>query len=154
MRILLGGTFVYLREGRDAIAMQAYGRGCPRDWIEKNVYQRLPYLGLFLSFALYVSVWGSSGTLMWLVGFLWIPFWAAGVVNGLGHWVGYRNFETLDYSRNFSPIGLIMAGEELHNNHHRDPASARLSKRWFELDIGWVWIRLFSMLGLLRVHNS
>lgn len=153
-RVLLGGTFIYLAEGRDAITMQAYGRGCPRDWLERNVYQRLPYLGLPISLAALSFGFGWTGALIWLVNFLWIPLWGAGVVNGIGHTYGYRNTDTKDGSKNFLPIGLIMAGEELHNNHHANPASAKLSKKWYEFDAGWGWIKLFSALGLAHVHSS
>jgi fatty-acid desaturase len=82
---------------------------------------------------------------------LWIPIWAAGFINGVGHWFGYRNGETRDQSRNILPVGIIVGGEELHNNHHLDPASARLSRRWFELDIGYIWLKLFSLLGLAKI---
>lgn len=153
-KVLFGGTFLYLDAGRDAITMQAYARGCPRDWMERNVYQRFPYLGLPFGLGLLLLAFGWWGALIFLVNFLWIPFWGAGVVNGVGHVFGYRNFNTVDESRNIMPIGIIMAGEELHNNHHADPAAAKLSKKWFEFDIGWAWIKLFSILGLAHVHRS
>lgn len=151
--ILFGGVQVYLREGRDPITMQAYGRGCPRDWIEKNFYERLNYLGLLICGSLYIGVFGWWGALAFIVHFLWIPFWAAGVVNGVGHTIGYRTYNTDDRSRNFFPFGLIMAGEELHNNHHNAPASAKLSDRWFEFDSGWMLIRTLELLGLADVHR-
>jgi stearoyl-CoA desaturase (delta-9 desaturase) len=105
---------------------------------------------------LLLDLWlfGLVGLVVWGVQMIWIPFWAAGVINGLAHWWGYRNGETRDYSRNISPIGVIIGGECLHNNHHIDPANPKLSRRWFEFDIGWMYIRIFSMLGLLKLRNT
>jgi stearoyl-CoA desaturase (delta-9 desaturase) len=99
-------------------------------------------------------IFGGWGIVMWGIQMIWIPFWAAGVINGLGHWWGYRNGETRDLSRNLVPWGIIIGGEELHNNHHLDPASACLSKNWYEFDIGWMWLSLFRMLGLARLRNQ
>lgn len=148
-KVLLGGTFLYLKAGKDATSMQAYARGCPRDWMELNVYSRFPYLGLPIFLGLLCWAFGVwAGVAMFLVNFLWIPFWGAGVVNGIGHRFGYRNTDTKDLSTNIFPIGLIMAGEELHNNHHAAPASPKFSTRWYEFDIGWGWIRLFKALRL------
>ena len=154
LKVLLGGTFMYLKEGGQAISMQAYARGCPRDWMELNVYRPFGWAGPLLGLALLSWLLGWAGAVIWLVNFLWIPFWGAGVVNGVGHSFGYRNFDTRDHSTNILPLGLIMAGEELHNNHHAQPRSARLSKRWFEFDIGWVWIDILRMMCLARVHDS
>ncbi len=154
LRVLFGGTFLYLKLARDPAIIQSYGRGCPRDWVEKHVYERWNYLGLPIWLTVQCLLFGWYGVLLFAVNFLWIPFWAAGVVNGVGHTLGYRNYVTADNSRNFMPIGLIMAGEELHNNHHGAPASAKLSRRWFEFDIGWAWIRLFSILGLAHVRTA
>jgi stearoyl-CoA desaturase (delta-9 desaturase) len=92
------------------------------------------------------------GLLIWAIQMIWIPFWAAGVINGLGHWWGYKNGETKDYSRNISPWGVVIGGEELHNNHHLDPASARLSKNWYEFDIGWMWLSIFRFFKLARLR--
>jgi len=151
--VLVGGTFLYLHEGSNPIAMQAYARGCPTDWLERNVY-RQSKLGPFIGMVLLTALLGLGGWIIWLVNYLWIPFWGAGVVNGVGHWLGYRNTDTKDYSTNIFPIGLIMAGEELHNNHHANPASAKLSVKWYEFDAGWLWIRLLSFVGLARVHAA
>ena len=96
-------------------------------------------------------MFGYKGIIIWLIQMIWIPFWAAGVVNGVGHWWGYRNTETQDNSKNIVPIGLIIGGEELHNNHHSNPASAKLSNRWFEFDIGWFWIKTLSYLNLIKI---
>ena len=101
-----------------------------------------------------VSLFGILGLLCWLIQIIWIPFWAAGVINGIGHWWGYRNGNTKDNSRNISPFGIIIGGEELHNNHHLEPANPRLSRRWFELDMGWIYIQLFRTLGLLKLRNT
>jgi stearoyl-CoA desaturase (delta-9 desaturase) len=101
-----------------------------------------------------ILLFGWIGAIVWLVQMLWIPFWAAGVINGIGHWFGYRNGETRDDSRNISPLGIWIGGEELHNNHHLDPASAKLSKRWFEFDIGWFWIKVLVYLKLAKINRT
>jgi stearoyl-CoA desaturase (delta-9 desaturase) len=98
-----------------------------------------------------VFLFGWWGLLIWGIQMIWIPFWAAGVINGIGHWIGYRNGETKDYSRNIVPWGIVIGGEELHNNHHLDPASARLSKNWYEFDIGWMWFKIFETIKLARL---
>jgi stearoyl-CoA desaturase (delta-9 desaturase) len=97
-------------------------------------------------------LFGLWGLIVWGVQMLWIPFWAAGVINGVAHWIGYRNGETKDQSRNLLPIGIIIGGEELHNNHHLEPANPRLSRRWFEFDLGWMWFKLFSYIGLAKLR--
>ncbi|HVR82488.1 MAG TPA: fatty acid desaturase [Luteimonas sp.] len=131
--------------------MEKYGKGCPDDWIERHLYTPHATLGptllLFVSFALF----GFAGVALWAVQMLWIPFWAAGVVNGLGHWWGYRNFETDDTATNLTPWGLWVGGEELHNNHHAFPSSAKFALRKWEIDIGWGAIKLFEALGLAKV---
>jgi len=140
------------REARDQRAdIEQYGRGCPDDWIERNLYTPHATMGptllLFISFALF----GFAGVAIWALQMAWIPFWAAGVVNGLGHWWGYRNFETTDTATNLTPFGLWIGGEELHNNHHAFPSSAKFALRKWELDIGWGVIRMFEKLGLAKV---
>ena len=131
--------------------IEKYGKGCPDDWIERHLYTPHATMGptllLFISFALF----GFAGVAIWAIQMLWIPFWAAGVVNGLGHWWGYRNFVTDDTATNLTPWGLWIGGEELHNNHHAFPSSAKFALRKFEFDIGWVAIRFFEMLGLAKV---
>ncbi len=137
------------RAQRDDI--EQYGKGCPNDWIERNLYSRFPLAGptllLFISFALF----GFAGVALWAIQMAWIPFWAAGVVNGLGHWWGYRNFETSDTATNLTPWGFWIGGEELHNNHHAFPSSAKFALRRFEFDIGWSAIKLFEAVGLAKV---
>ena len=131
--------------------IEKYGKGCPDDWIERHLYTPHATLGptllLFVSFALF----GFAGVAVWAIQMLWIPFWAAGVVNGLGHWWGYRNFETDDTATNLTPWGVWIGGEELHNNHHAFPSSAKFALRKWEFDIGWATIKLFETLGLAKV---
>ena len=98
-------------------------------------------------------MFGYKGIIIWLIQMIWIPFWAAGVINGLGHWIGYRNGETKDRSRNLLPWDILIGGECLHNNHHLEPASPKLSRRWFEFDIGWLYIKIFEFLHLLKIRN-
>jgi stearoyl-CoA desaturase (delta-9 desaturase) len=131
--------------------IEKYGKGCPDDWIERHLYTPHATMGptalLFISFALF----GFAGVAVWAVQMLWIPFWAAGVVNGLGHWWGYRNFETDDTATNLSPWGVWIGGEELHNNHHAFPSSAKFALRKWEFDIGWAVIRAAQAVGLAKV---
>jgi stearoyl-CoA desaturase (delta-9 desaturase) len=140
------------REARAQTAdIEQYGKGCPDDWIERNLYGRYATLGptllLFISFALF----GFKGIALWALQMAWIPFWAAGVVNGLGHWWGYRNFETSDTATNLVPWGVWIGGEELHNNHHAFPSSAKFALRKWEFDIGWFAIKGLEKLGLAKV---
>jgi stearoyl-CoA desaturase (delta-9 desaturase) len=153
LRVLLGGTGLYRREARNAETLQHFGKGTPDDWLERHLYSRFPLLGILLMAAIDILLFGLAGLLIFAVQIAWIPFWAAGVINGLGHFSGYRNFETADASRNLSPVGILIGGEELHNNHHAYPYSARLSSKWWEFDIGWLYIRLLAMLGLARVRR-
>jgi len=151
--ILLKGVTYYMQEGRNAQTILSYGRGTPNDWIERRLYTPHNFMGVFILLAVNILLFGWWAPLIWLVQILWIPFWAAGVVNGIGHWWGYRNGETREHSRNFLPIGLWIGGEELHNNHHLAPASPKLSRRWWEFDIGWFWIRILSMLRLAKINK-
>ena len=121
---------------------------------KRQIYSRYNFLGITLLLLINLLCFSRWGLLIWAVQMLWIPFWAAGVINGIGHWIGYRNGETKDRSRNISPWGIVIGGEELHNNHHLAPASARLSKTWWEFDIGWMWLSLFRMLRLARLRNQ
>jgi stearoyl-CoA desaturase (delta-9 desaturase) len=153
-RVLFGGAFLYHIASKDTKMIENFGVGTPDDWIEKHVYSKHSRLGIGLMLLINIILFGPIGLLIWGIQMIWIPFWAAGVVNGIGHWWGYRNGVTKDNSRNISPLGIIIGGEELHNNHHLDPASPRLSKRWFELDMGWIYIQLFKILGLLKLRNT
>ena len=150
-RVLSKGALLYNDASKDKAMVETYGRGTPNDWIERHVYTPHSRLGIGLCLVFNVIVFGSIGAIIWAVQMLWIPFWAAGVINGIGHWWGYRNGNTQDQSRNISPIGFIIGGEELHNNHHLDPASAKLSRRWYEFDIGWFYIKLLQSLKLAKL---
>jgi stearoyl-CoA desaturase (delta-9 desaturase) len=152
--VLFKGALLYVEEGRKEETLRDFGKGTPDDWIERNLYTRFRNVGLILMGILDVLVFGWVGLIIYAVQLVWIPFWAAGVVNGVGHWWGYRSFETDDASRNIMPIGIIMGGEELHNNHHAYRQSARFSCKWWELDIGWIYIRLLERLGLAKVKRK
>jgi stearoyl-CoA desaturase (delta-9 desaturase) len=133
--------------------VQQYGVGTPNDWIERVIYTPHSRLGILLMLAIDLLLFGAWGLLVWGVQMIWIPFFAAGVINGVGHWIGYRNGVTKDHSRNISPIGIIVGGEELHNSHHLDPASPKFSQRWFEFDIGWMYIKGLEFLGLAKLKG-
>lgn len=152
--VLWRGAELYRSALDDPELLQRYGKGTPDDGIERKLYSRFPYLGISLMLIIDLLCFGAIGLTIWAVQMVWIPFWAAGVINGVGHFLGYRNFETGDASRNISPLGLLIGGEELHNNHHAAPSSARLSCRWFEFDIGWFYIRSFALLGLAEVRSA
>lgn len=149
--VFFKGAGLYHEASKDKAMVDAYGVGTPDDWIERNLYSNHSRLGIGILFLFNVIVFGWLGAIIWGIQMLWIPFWAAGVINGLAHWWGYRNGQTRDQSRNISPWGIIVGGEELHNNHHLDPANPRLSRRWFEFDIGWMYIRLLQSLRLATV---
>ena len=151
LHVLFKGAFLYHAASKDKVMVDTYGVGTPADWMELHLYQPHSRLGIGLLLLLNVFLFGWWGLLIWGIQMIWIPFWAAGVINGIGHWIGYRNGETKDYSRNISPWGIIIGGEELHNNHHLDPASARLSKNWYEFDIGWMWLTIFRYLKLAKL---
>ena len=150
-QVLFRGAVLYHEASKDTDMVGTYGRGTPADWLERNIYTPHNRLGIGLLLVLNCAIWGWVGALIWLVQMACIPFWAAGVVNGLAHWWGYRNGETRDLSRNISPWGIVIGGEELHNNHHLDPASARLSRHWWEFDIGWMYICILKTLRLATV---
>ena len=155
-RVLWLDVFLYVKESFNKETMERFGHGTPDDWVERNVYSRHAIHGLFLTGALNIALFGLlPGMLILLAQIAWIPFWAAGVINGVGHWFGYRNWDVPapDASRNISPIGFWIGGEELHNNHHAFPASARFSMKWYEFDIGWLYIRVLESLGLATVKK-
>ena len=149
--VLLGGAFLYARATNDRAMIEQYGRGTPDDWIEQNLYTPYHKLGFILLLIVEVALFNGWGLVMWLVQMTWVPFHAAGVVNGVGHWWGYRNTDTKDCSRNIIPWDFWIGGECLHNNHHANPAGAKLSHKWWEFDIGWMYIRVLETLGLVRV---
>ena len=147
--ILFRGTEFY-RAGATADTVDRYGKGTPEDWLERNVYSRFLFTGLGIVAVADVVLFGSIGIVVFGVQMLWIPFFAAGVINGVGHFWGYRNFECPDAATNIVPWGILIGGEELHNNHHTYPNSAKLSVRPWEIDLGWLWIRCFQLLGLAK----
>jgi len=151
--VLFRGASLYHQASKDSAMVGTYGQGTPVDWIEQKLYSTHSRLGILLMLIIDVLLFGSIGLIIWGIQMIWIPFWAAGVINGLGHWIGYRNGETKDHSRNISPWGIIIGGECLHNNHHLDPANPRLSRRWFEFDIGWMWITILRKLRLATVRS-
>ena len=151
--VLFKGALLYNESAKDKDMVNSYGVGTPSDWIEHNVYSNHSRLGIGILLLLNLWLFGWIGALIWGIQMIWIPFWAAGVINGVGHWFGYRNGETKDKSCNISPFGVIIGGEELHNNHHLDPANPKLSRRWFEFDIGWFYIKVFSFLNLVKVKK-
>jgi len=156
-RVLFGGALLYHAASKDTAMIEQYGVGTPNDWMEENVYSIHSRLGIILMLIINTLLFGYLlGFVIWGIQMLWIPFWAAGVINGVAHWWGYRNGQTRDQSRNISPWGIIVGGEELHNNHHLDAANPRLSRRWFEFDIGWMYINILKFLRLakLRVANQ
>jgi stearoyl-CoA desaturase (delta-9 desaturase) len=153
-RVLWGGVFLYVKETRNRATIERYGHGTPDDWLERRVYSRYLKLGLTLTAAVDLVLFGLvPGTLIYLTQIAWIPFWAAGVINGIGHFWGYRNFPTGDASTNIVPWGILIGGEELHNNHHAFTTSAKLSSKWYEFDIGWMYIRVLETLGLAKVKR-
>ena len=152
--VLWGGVFLYVKEAWNKETLQRYGHGTPDDWLEKNLYTPWHKLGITLMLAIDIFLFGAlPGVLIWVVQVAWIPFWAAGVINGIGHYWGYRNFNCADASTNIVPWGILIGGEELHNNHHSFATSAKLSNRWYEFDIGWMYIRILCALGLARVKK-
>ncbi len=152
-KVLWQGAELYRAEAKNPETLQRYGHGTPDDWLERNVY-RHSVLGVSIMLVIDVIAFGALGLTIWAVQMVWIPFWAAGVVNGIGHYWGYRNYDCVDASRNISPWGILIGGEELHNNHHSFATSAKLSSKWYEFDIGWMYIRILEMLGLAKVKKT
>ena len=152
-KVLFQGAFLYNQASKDQLMIQQYGVGTPDDWVERKLYTPYPWLGITLLLLINLLCFSWWGFLIWGIQMIWIPFWAAGVINGVGHRIGYRNGETRDQSRNISPWGILIGGEELHNNHHLDPASPKLSRRWFEFDVGFAWLKLFELVGLVQIKK-
>ena len=154
-RVLWGGVLLYVKESYNQETLERYGHGTPDDWIERHLYTPRSFFGVFVMLTLDLCAFGLvPGALVWLVQMAWIPFWAAGVINGVGHYFGYRNYDDVaDASRNIVPWGILIGGEELHNNHHAYASSAKLSSKWYEFDIGWLYIRTLSALGLATVKK-
>lgn len=151
-KVLWEGAELYRKESKNEETMKRYGQGTPDDWLEKNVYTR-SVLGVSLLMIFNLIMFGPIGLTIWAVQMVWIPFWAAGVVNGVGHFYGYKNFTVKDASTNLFPIGILIGGEELHNNHHAFGTSAKLSNKWYEFDIGWLYIRVLETFGLAKVKK-
>ena len=151
--VLLQGTELYRAEAKNQETMEKYGAGTPDDWLERNVYTRFSWEGVGLMLVINVLLFGPIGMSIWAIQMMWIPVTAAGIINGLGHFWGYRNFSTEDASTNIVPWGIIIGGEELHNNHHAYGTSAKLSSQWYEFDLGWAYIRGLEMLGLAKVRK-
>jgi stearoyl-CoA desaturase (delta-9 desaturase) len=152
--LLLTGVELYRAEARNPETLAKYGRGTPDDWVERQFYTGRSWLGIWLMLALDLALFGALGLTVWAVQMVWIPVWATGVINGIGHYWGYRNFEAPDASTNVSPWGVLIGGEELHNNHHTYATSAKFSVKPYEFDIGWVYIRGLEMLGLATVRKT
>ena len=150
--ILWQGTEAY-RDSETAETLKRYGKGCPDDWLENNVYATRDKLGVSLLLIVELVCFGAVGVVMWAIQMLWTPFFAAGVINGIGHAIGYRNFEVKDASTNIVPWGIFICGEELHNNHHTYPNSPKLSVKKWEFDLGWLWIRVFEFFGLVKPNR-
>ena len=150
-KVLFDGVDLYRKASLNQADMDKYGIGTPDDWIERHVYTPHSVLGIALLMVVNFLLFGVVGIAIWAVQMMWIPFWAAGVVNGLGHWWGYRNFETADAATNLTPWGIWLGGEELHNNHHAFPSSSKFALRKFEFDLGWAVIRTCQFFGLAKV---
>ncbi|WP_430233232.1 DesA family fatty acid desaturase [Nitrosomonas communis] len=151
--VLFKGAKLYRMEARNTATLKRYGHGTPDDWLERSLYSKHDMLGIGIMLAIDLVFFGPIGLIMWGVQMVWIPFFAAGVINGVGHYWGYRNFASNDTSTNIVPWGILIGGEELHNNHHAYVTSAKLSSKWWEFDIGWMYIRALELMGLATVHK-
>jgi stearoyl-CoA desaturase (delta-9 desaturase) len=153
-KLLLEGVELYRAEAKVPATLAKYGHGTPDDWVERNLYSRFSWQGVGLLLIVDLLLFGAIGAAVWAVQMAWIPVTAAGIINGVGHYWGYRNFEAPDASTNISPWGVLIGGEELHNNHHTYPTSAKLSIKPYEFDIGWLYIRLLQMAGMAKVRKT
>jgi stearoyl-CoA desaturase (delta-9 desaturase) len=152
-KVFFEGSELYRDEAKNQETLAKYGHGTPDDWVERNVYSRWLWQGVGLMMGVNLILFGPIGLTIWAVQMLWIPITAAGIINGIGHYWGYRNFACNDASTNIVPWGILIGGEELHNNHHAYGTSAKLSSRWYEFDIGWFYIRTLEMVGLANVRK-
>jgi len=152
-RVMFRGAELYRDESKNSETLKKFGYGTPDDWMERNIYSKHSALGIMIMLGIDLALFGALGLTVWAVQMAWIPFWAAGVVNGLGHYWGYRNFASPDTSTNVFPIGILIGGEELHNNHHAYGTSAKFSSRWFEFDIGWGYLKILQFLGLADIRK-
>ncbi|GAB3413503.1 transposase [Massilia agilis] len=153
MKVLLEGAELYRAESKNQETLDKYGHGTPNDWIERHVYTPYSWAGVSALLVINVVLFGVIGLTIWAVQMLWIPIWAAGVINGIGHFWGYRNYDCNDAATNVFPWGILIGGEELHNNHHTFATSAKLSNKWYEFDIGWTYIRMMEVVGLAKVKK-
>lgn len=152
-KVFWEGAELYRAESKNKETMVKYGHGTPNDWLERNVYTRYSWQGVGLMMVINLALFGAAGLAVWAVQMIWIPVTAAGIINGIGHYWGYRNFEAPDASTNVSPWGILIGGEELHNNHHTYPTSAKFSVKPYEFDIGWIYIRAMEKVGLATVKK-
>jgi stearoyl-CoA desaturase (delta-9 desaturase) len=152
--VLFKGAVLYKQAARDRAMIAQLSTGTPNDWIERNLYSKHSALGLVLMLIIDLCLFGLWGWLVWGIQMIWVPFWAAGVINGLSHWWGYRNTNTKDTSRNLWPLAIWIGGEELHNNHHADGANAKFKQKWWEFDIGWFYIQVLRTLRLAKLRVS
>ena len=152
-KVLLEGAELYRVESKNKETMEKYGHGTPDDWMERNVYTRYSWAGVSALLVINFILFGVIGISIWAIQMMWIPITAAGIINGLGHWWGYRNYDCNDAATNIFPWGILIGGEELHNNHHTYATSAKLSSKWYEIDLGWAYIRAMEMVGLAKVKK-
>ena len=152
-KVFWEGAELYRAESKNMETMAKYGHGTPKDWIERNLYTKYSWLGVVSLFFINFILFGVIGISVWAVQMMWIPITAAGIINGIGHYWGYRNYDCADAATNIIPFGILIGGEELHNNHHTYATSAKLSSKWYEIDIGWAYIRALEMLGLAKVKK-
>jgi stearoyl-CoA desaturase (delta-9 desaturase) len=152
-KVLAEGSELYREEAKNPETLQRYGYGTPEDWLEHNIYSKHSAKGVALMLIINVILFGPIGITIWAIQMLWAPVFAAGIINGVGHYWGYRNFQAEDASKNIVPWGILIGGEELHNNHHAYATSARLSNKWYEFDIGWLYIRILEIMGLAKVKK-
>ena len=150
--VLFKGALLYKQAAKDRAMVAQLSTGTPNDWIERNLYSKYSAFGLLLMLLIDLCLFGLWGWLVWGIQMIWVPLWAAGVINGLSHWWGYRNTDTKDTSRNLWPLAIWIGGEELHNNHHADGANAKFSQRWWEFDIGWFYITILKTFNLAKLR--
>ena len=152
-KVLLEGSELYRAEAKNLETLEKYGHGTPADWVERNLYTKHSAMGVVLMMIINITLFGVIGVTVWAIQMIWIPIMAAGIINGIGHYWGYRNFECADAATNVFPWGILIGGEELHNNHHTFGTSAKLSSKWYEFDIGWMYIRILEIVGLAKVKK-
>ena len=153
-RVLFGGAFLYHHASKDRAMIDQLSHGTPDDWVERNIYSAHSRWGIIIMLAINIAVFGWWGLLIWGIQMIWVPLFAAGIINGLAHWWGYRNTDTADTSTNLIPWAFWIGGEELHNNHHADGANPKFTQKWWEFDIGWMYICILKSVGLAHVRPN